>query len=184
MKRIAAVLIASVSLVSNAYALHPSDIIDNPSKFSDMWTRAAVQAFSCKNVDYDSKLKIVQFDDHFYEFPRFEGDPRKDDRISSLTRPTNTLILSEGMATETTSIAGRSLFGASEDTPTHFSAGHYTAVTAYPKFDTAKIGKGILEQDRLLEGSEVQFKGVVLDKKSGRLTALISQNQASSGEAP
>ena len=96
MKRIAAVLIASVSLVSNAYALHPSDIIDNPSKFSDMWTRAAVQAFSCKNVDYDSKLKIVQFDDHFYEFPRFEGDPRKDDRISSLTRPTNTLILSEG----------------------------------------------------------------------------------------
>ncbi|WP_353368181.1 hypothetical protein, partial [Brucella sp. NBRC 12952] len=184
MKRIVAVLIASGSLASNAYALHPSDIIDNPSKFSDLWTRSAVQAFSCKNVDYESTLKVVQFDDHFYEFPRFEGDPKKDDRISSLTRPTNTLILSEGMATDTTSIAGRSLFGASEDTPTHLSAGHYTAVTAYPNFDPAKIGKGILEQDRLLEGSEVQFKGVVLDKNSGRLTALISQNQASSGEPP
>ncbi len=184
MKRITAFLIASSSLISTAYALHPSDIIDNPSKFSDMWTQSAVQAYSCKNIDYDSTLKIVQFDDTFYQFPRFEGDPKKDDRISSLTRPTNTLILSEGMATVTTSIAGRSLFGASEDTPSHFSAGHYTAVTAYPKYDPAKIGKGILEQDRLLEGSEVQFKGVVIDKKTGKLTALVSQNQASAGEAP
>lgn len=184
MKRITAFLIASSSLISTAYALHPSDIIDNPSKFSEMWTQSAVQAYSCKNIDYDSTLKIVQFDDTFYEFPRFEGDPKKDDRISSLTRPTNTLILSEGMATVTTSIAGRSLFGASEDTPTHFSAGHYTAVTAYPKYDPARIGKGILEQDRLLEGSEVQFKGIVLDKKTGKLTALVSQNQASADEAP
>ena len=184
MKRIAAFMFASISLVSTSYAMHPSDIIDNPSKFSDMWTQAAVQAFSCKNVDYGSTLKIVQFDDVFYQFPRFEGDPKKNDRIISLGRPTSTLILSEGMATETTSIAGRSLFGATEDTPTHFSAGHYTAVTAYPKYDPAKIGKGILEQDRLLEGSEVQFNGVVLDKKTGKLTALVSQNQAESGEAP
>ncbi len=184
MKRIATFLIASTCLVSSAYAMHPSDVIDNPSKFSDMWTQAAVQAFYCKNDDYGSTLKIVQFDDVFYQFPRFEGDPKKNDQIISLGRPTTTLILSEGMATETTSIAGRSLFGATEDTPTHFSAGHYTAVTAYPKYDPAKIGKGILEQDRLLEGSEVQFKGIVLDKKSGKLTALVSQNQASAGEAP
>lgn len=184
MQRIATFLIASTCLVSSAYAMHPSDVIDNPSKFSDMWTQAVVQAFYCKNDDYGSTLKIVQFDDVFYQFPRFKGDPKENDTIISLGRPTTTLIMSEGMATETTSIAGRSLFGATEDTPTHFSAGHYTAVTAYPKYDPAKIGKGILEQDRLLEGSEVQFKGVVLDKKTGKLTALVSQNQASAGEAP
>lgn len=178
MKRLISVVISVCGLITPALAWTTIDVMDHPSAFSPLWANAALRAYSCSAEQHTGELSIVEFDRPLVFFPRFEGNPQENSKIASLTLPTDTLILSEGWATEISNVAGRSLFGKSEDGPGYFKVGKQPDAKPNPS------GKIDLETERLLEGSEVQVRGVSLDKKSGKLAALISQNQAEAPEPP
>lgn len=188
MKRLALTLAWSLTLAAPAIAFTADDMVDTPNEFSQFWSEFAVQAYSCTS-EFEATLKIVQFDGALDYFPRVArniktGGPSVVLETSSFSKPMNTLIVSEGLATAISNVAGRSLIGVSEDTMTHFSAGHYTAVTTYPKYNASNIGGSNFMRHRLMQGSEVEISGIVLDKQSGQLSALVLQNQAEAGQPP
>lgn len=189
MKRLAIMLTCSLALVTPAAAFTADDMVNTPNEFSQFWSDFAVQAYSCTN-EFEATLKIVRFDGALDYFPRVArnikaGGPSVVLETSSFSKlPMDTLIVSEGLATVISSIAGRSLIGVSEDTTSHFSAGHYTAVTTYPKYNASNVGGPNFMRHRLMQGGDVEISGIVLDKQSDQLSALVLQNQAEAGQRP
>lgn len=188
MKRLALATICSLGVCASAQAFNPDDMVDYPNEFSQFWSDFAVQGYSCSN-EIEATLKIVQFDGALSYFPRvargiMAGGPSAVLADSSGGGSMDALIVSEGLATEISSVAGRSLIGVSEDTETHFSAGHFSAVTTYPKYSPANIQSANQMRLRLMQGGMVEISGVVFDKKTGKLSALTLQNQAEPGQKP
>lgn len=189
MKRLAITLACNLALVAPAVAFTADDMVDTPDEFSQFWSDFAVQAYSCTN-EFEATLKIVQFDGALDYFPRVArnikaGGPSVVLETSSFSKLLmDTLIVSEGLATVISNVTGRSLIGVSEDTATHFSAGHYTAVTTYPRYNASNVGGPNSMRHRLMQGGDVEISGVVLDKRSGQLSTLVLQNQAEAGQRP
>lgn len=155
--------------------------MDDPNAYSSYWGSAVEQAYSCEG-EYGDTLKIVKFNKRMNNFPRFISVPSKALDIGDLRSKANTLIVSEGTGTEISTVAGRSIFGNSEDTEELFSAGEFTHLKNHPENKSNSIESTRINIDRFLRGSPILLKGVVLNKKTGKMQALFLQNQAERDE--